>query len=434
MRIESDPQRDFVWLELHARPYVRFSAPAHVLHLSFLSDETTKSAYRDNLERLVAALHLAATYETPRHSIHAAVIERIGRLVMAWEQHTEFSSCTLFLYELQIPFDPFGFDWLGLLPGDWLKGFGRRPLVATGVAIGTRENMPTTPEGRMALFEGHTVNGSEVMAGGAEVWSAYRAHTDGFGRIAVIVDQMSPHELGRTVERLLTIENSYHFILLSLPLAQELKPSLAAAESRMVSVNDALLGADSVEQKRALLDSLFHLAAEVEHLNARIADRFAATFAYFAILESRFAEVREDKIKHVSGLSQFVMRRLRPAVKTCRSTLERLTNLFERINRASDLLRTSIELSVQEHSQRLLESSDHRAWVQLRLQDAVQILSVVVIGYYVLGLLGYLLQALRKIGVGPDPEVVIGLAVLPTLVAVWALLHQIRRRFRDRSE
>jgi len=202
----------------------------------------------------------------------------------------------------------------------------------------------------------------------------------------------------------------------------------------MVSLNDALLGADSVEQKRALLDSLFHLAAEVEHLNARIADRFAATFAYFAILESRFAEVREDKIKHVSGLSQFVMRRLRPAVKTCRSTLERLTNLFERINRASDLLRTSIELSVQEHSQRLLESSDHRAWVQLRVQDAVQILSVVVIGYYVLGLLGYLLQALRKIGVGPDPEVVIGLAVLPTLVAVWALLHQIRRRFRDRSE
>jgi uncharacterized membrane-anchored protein len=114
--------------------------------------------------------------------------------------------------------------------------------------------------------DGHTINGSEVMAGGAEVWSAYRAHEDGLGRIAVIVDRMSPHELGRTVERLLTIENSYHLILLSLRLARELNPSLAAAERRMVSVNDALLGADSVVQKRALLDSLFRLAAEVEHL------------------------------------------------------------------------------------------------------------------------------------------------------------------------
>ncbi len=434
MKIENDPQRDFAWLELHARPYVRFSAPAHVLHLSFLSDETTKSAQRDTLERLVAALHLAPTYETPRHSIYAAVVERAGRLVMASEHHTEFSSCTLFLYELQIPFDPFGFDWLGLLPGDWMEGVGRRPLVATSVAIGTRETMPATAEGRMALFEGHTINGSQLVAGAAEVWSAYRAHTDGLGRIAVMVDQMTPHELGRTVERLLTIEDSYHLVLLSLPLARELQPSLAAAESRMVSVNNALLGADSVEQKRALLDSLFHLAAEVEHLNARVADRFAASFAYFAILESRFAELREDKIKHVSGLSQFVMRRLRPAVQTCRSTLERLTHLFERINRASDLLRTSIELSVQEHSQRLLESSDHRAWLQLRLQDALQILSVVVIGYYALGLLGYLLKALREIGVGPDPEVVLGLAVLPTLAAVWALLHLIRRRFRDRSK
>lgn len=432
MKIESDPQRDFAWLELHARPYVRFSAPAHVLHLSFLSDETSKGVYRDNFERLATALQLEATYQTPRHSIHAAVIEGVGRLVMALKHHTEFSSCTLFLYELEIPFVPFGFDWFALLPGDWLHDFGRRPLVATGMAIGTRDTMPATPEGRMALFEGRTINGSEVMAGAAEVWSAYRAHTDGFGRIAVVVDQMSSHALGRTVERLLTIEDSYHLILLSLPLAHELKPSLIAAEHRMVSVNDALLGSDSIEQKRVLLNSLLRLAAEVEHLNARVADRFAASSAYFAILESRFAELHESKIKDVFGLSSFVMRRLQPAVKTCRSTLERLTHLFERINRASELLRTSIELSMQEHNQRLLESSDHRAWLQLRLQDALQILSVVVIGYYALGLLGYVLRMLRKIGVGLDPEIVLGLAVLPTMLAVWALLHQIRRRFRDR--
>ncbi len=434
MKIEGDPQRDFIWLELHARPYVRFSPSAHVLHLSFLSDGTAKSAYRDNFERLVAELGLVATYETPRHSIHAAMIEHVGRLVVAWEEHTEFSTCTLFLYELQIPFHPFGFDWLGLLPGDRLDDFGRPPLVATSVEIGAREDMPATPEDLRALFGGHTINGSEVMAGGAEVWSAYRAHEDGLGRIAVIVDRMSPHELGRTVERLLTIENSYHLVLLSLRLARELNPSLAAAERRMVSVNDALLGADSVVQKRALLDSLFRLAAEVEHLNARAADRFAASSAYFAILESRFGELREGKIEHVFGLSRFVMRRLQPAVKTYRSTLERLTSLFDRINRTSGLLRTSIELSVQEHNQRLLESSDHRAWLQLRLQDAFQILSVVVIGYYTLGLLGYPLRALRKIGLGPDPEIAMALAVLPILAVVWALLRQIRRRFQDRSE
>ena len=128
------------------------------------------------------------------------------------------------------------------------------------------------------------------------------------------------------------------------------------------------------------------------------------------------------------------MRRLQPAVKTYRSTFERLTSLFERINRTSGLLRTSIELSVQEHNQRLLESSDHRAWLQLRLQDAFQILSVVVIGYYTLGLLGYPLRALRKIGLGPDPEIAMALAVLPILAVVWALLRQIRRRFQDRSE
>lgn len=434
IKIESEPQRDFAWLELHARPYVRFSAPAHVLHLSFLSGDAAKGTDRDNFERLVTDLGLEPTYQTPRHSIYASVIEGTGRLVLAWEQHTEFSSCTLFLYELQIPFAPFAFDWLKLLPAGWLECFGRRPLVATSMAIGTRADMPTTTEGRMALFEGRTTNGSKVLAGAAEVWSAYRSHSDGFGRIAMIVDQMSPHELGRTVERLLTIEDSYHLVLLSLPLAQELKPRLEAAESRMVGVNNALLGAGSIEQKRALLDSLFTLAAEVEHLNARVADRFSASSAYFAILENRFSELNEGKIEHVFRLKPFVMRRLQPAIKTCQSTLERLTELFGRINRASDLLRTSIELNVQEHNQRLLQSSNHRAWLQVRLQDALQVLSVVVIGYYALGLLGYALRALRKIGVGPDPEIVLGIAVLPTMLAVWALLRRIRRRFQDSPE
>src|SRR5450759_5410690 len=139
------------------------------------------------------------------------------------------------------------------VPAGWRQGPPTAPLVATRLAVGSREQMPGTLEGLAPLFEGHTVNGSRVMAGRGEAWSGYRMHTDGFGRIAVVVDDMSSQELGRTVERLLTIEDFYHLTLLPLQLAREAKVELAAAERRMLAEMDALRGASSVDQKRTCL-------------------------------------------------------------------------------------------------------------------------------------------------------------------------------------
>ncbi len=341
---------------------------------------------------------------------------------------------TFFLYELEIPFRPFGFDFTELVPAGWLGSFGTFPLVATRLAIGYRKEMPdTTPEGLMALFEGHTVNGSQVMGGRAEAWSCYRAHEDGYGRIAVVVREMSPQDLGRTVERLLAIEDAYHLTLLSLPVAREVKPELASAERRMVLEMDALRSADSLDQKRTVLDALLGLAAEVEHLRARVSNRFAGSSAYFSLLESRFAELREDKIEHVLRLSRFVMRRVRPAAENYRGLLERLANLSERIDRAADLLRTGIELHVEEQNARLLESADRRARLQLRLQEAVESLSVVVITSYALGLVGYALKGIKSRGFDFDLDATLGLALPFVLLAVWGVVHLIRKRFRDKS-
>jgi uncharacterized membrane-anchored protein len=429
--LKSDPQRDGIWQELHARPYVRFSGPAEVLRVSFLIDEAAAHADRANLTRFTQVLGLSATYETPRHCIFATTIAQAGRLVLSWERHTEFVAYTFFLYDLTIPFRPFGFDWRSILPSGWLEGLGTPPLVATRIAVDTKKEMPATLEGLMALFEGHTVNGSRVMRVRADVYSCYRIHQDGFGRVAVFVDEMSPQDLGRTVERLLGIEDFYHLTLLSLPLARELKPDLAIAEQRMVVEMDALRRADSLEGKRTVLDALLELAAEVEHVRARVSNRFAGSSAYSSLLESRFADLREEKIEHVLRLSRFVMRRVRPAAETYRAILERLANLSERISRAADLLRTRIELHVEEQNQRLLEDADRRARAQLRLQEAIEGLSVFVITYYALGLVGYALKGFNSRGFQFDLDATLGLALPILLVTVWAIARAIRRRFRD---
>lgn len=112
-----------------------------------------------------------------------------------------------------------------------------------------------------------------------------------------------------------------------LSLAREIKSDLAAWESRVVQEMEALRVADSVEQQRAVLNSFLGLAADIENRRAPVSNRFHGSAAYFSLLESRFVELREEKIEHVLRLSRFVMRRLAPAAQTCRSVLERLTNL-----------------------------------------------------------------------------------------------------------
>lgn len=431
--IESHPLRGSIWRELHARPYVRFSAPAHVFHFAFLTGEGADEADRTSRARLREDMGLRATYETPRHAIHATTVAGLGRLVVAWERHSEFVAYTFFVYELEGKFRPFGLAAGDVLPAGFPGQVGVPPLVAARVAIGSRDEIPETPESLAALFEGHTVNGSQVMDGQADAWSCYRVHEDGFGRIAVVIGETSPHALGRTVERLLSIEDLCHLTLISLPLARETRADLAACESRLVLEMDALRVADSLDEKRAVLSSLLGLAARVENLRARVSNRFAASSAYFSLLESRFAELREGKIERVLRLSRFVMRRLVPAAETHRTVLERMTTLSERIDRAADLLRTAVDLHVEEQNQRLLESAAKTARLQLRLQHAVEGLSVVIVTYYALGLIDYLLRGWRSYRMGLDVDRVLGVAVPIVLLLVWGVVHLIRRRARDRA-
>ena len=125
------------------------------------------------------------------------------------------------------------------------------------------------------------------------------------------------------------------------------------------------------------------------------------------------------------------MRRIGPAAQTCRGILERLSNLSERIDRAADLLQTSIELHVEEQNQHLLESAERRGRLQLRLEEAVEGLSVFVVTYYVLALLAYPLRAVERYNIHLDLDATLALAIPFVLLAVWGVVREIRRRFRD---
>ena len=70
---------------------------------------------------------------------------------------------------------------------------------------------------------------------------------------------------------------------------------------------------------------------------------------------------------------------------------------------------------------------DQRADVQLRLQHAVEGLSVVAISYYSLALVSHALQAAHAAGLPINPEIADGIAIPVILGAVWLGLLRIRK-------
>ena len=94
-------------------------------------------------------------------------------------------------------------------------------------------------------------------------------------------------------------------------------------------------------------------------------------------MERRIAELREGRVEGMPTLREFVERRLLPAMKTCETVARMQEGLSARISRASELLRTRVDIELERQNQELLAQMNRRAKLQLRLQETVEGLSVV---------------------------------------------------------
>ncbi len=123
-----------------------------------------------------------------------------------------------------------------------------------------------------------------------------------------------------------------------------------------------------------------------------------------------------------------MMRRYDPAMRTVKSAERRLEQMAERAERAGELLRTRVDVERQGQNQKLLESMDRRADLQLRLQHTVEGLSVVAISYYAVSLATYLLLPLAEALHWPKSALTAGL--VPVVAGfVWLMVRRIRKSF-----
>jgi uncharacterized membrane-anchored protein len=175
--------------------------------------------------------------------------------------------------------------------------------------------------------------------------------------------------------------------------------------------------------ERALLEKLTNLSLATERLQARCGSRFGLTESYARILSARVKELHEEQVPGYQTLGEFFDRRLVQAWHTCERAEAGLNALSERLQSTTGLLRTRVDVNMQSQNHLLLASVDRRAEAQLRLQHNVEGLSVVILTYYLAGLLKIELDGIKAFGISINSSLVVAL-LLPVLAyGVWRLVQ-----------
>ncbi|HJS60402.1 MAG TPA: DUF3422 family protein, partial [Pseudolabrys sp.] len=107
---------------------------------------------------------------------------------------------------------------------------------------------------------------------------------------------------------------------------------------------------------------------------------------------------------------------------------ERQANLSEKLARAANLLRTRVDVEIEQQNRDLLRSMNERTRLQLRLQTTVEGLSVAAISYYVVGLFGYLIKGAHDEGVPVNVSFATALFVPAAVLAIWWIVRRVRRK------
>jgi uncharacterized membrane-anchored protein len=421
------PLRAAVLGELHARPFTPIETPRRILHFGFLIDAAAAQAERAALAAFCTGNGVVPPSPTAKHHRCA-----FGSATLRWENHAEFSTYT---WELPapgaVPFEPAA----GAIPNVMASVPQPGPLLVALDLHLIDERGGVTAE---ALFDRASLARSKVIEGAAIIATDFQPDASGFIRILVFDRDLKADRAGALVQRLLEIETYRTLALLGLPEAQRITPAVQRIEKRLGELTDAMRRTEGLDANRELLNELTALAAELEAGAAAASFRFGASRAYHDIVRARLAAVAEQPLGGYPTWSQFLERRMGPAMRTCTTTEERQTALSEKLSRAAQLLRTRVDVELEQQNRDLLESMNERARMQLRLQWTVEGLSVAAISYYVVGLLHYLFNGLHeggfdaRYGFRLNVELATALAVPVVVLLVAFVVRQIRRRDTER--
>lgn len=425
MRLPLDhPLRLSLFNESHARPYAKLSVPLQVSYLVLLTGEVTPEQECEHLRILAERYAVAPPINSAMH-----YDADFGSFSIKWEKHTEFSSYSFFAKKRSNqPFETYVIDEI---PESWLQAIKGKLLVAQHIDVLECTDQQLCQRALVDLFQEDSLVGSLVGGAAAEVWTDFRLKKDGFSRILVLNNSLTPQTTSRLVQHLLELEAYRMLALLGFPLVAKYGKKITTMGQSLTDLTQRMSNTITLEEERDLLDELTSLEANIERIIAATSYRFSATNAYNLIVDDRLQRLRENRIDGRQMFSRYLERRFKPAMNACGSVSSRLESLSVRVARVSQILMARVNLALESQNRDLLNSMDKRAKLQLRLQETVEGLSIAAISYYVVSLMRYVAKSIRAIGINVDIDIFVGASIPLVIFGTWMSARHIKKRLMN---
>ncbi|MBB6251181.1 putative membrane-anchored protein [Nitrospirillum iridis] len=407
--------------ELHSRMAMPLRAPAEIFHVTFLCTPVEGTACAGRLLTALAALP-SPEAEAPRYGvIETAIAGRAAQV--KWEHHTEFLSTSVAVSgEAGADTRPA----VEALLDEVFSPLGPRRLAAVHIQVEQADGLPA-PRTLTARFPTGSCAGAVVNGGEALVALDFHIDDDGYSRALIQNWGLTEDRLGRLVQRILEIETYRAAAFLAFPQARETMAVLTEMERRLEGTVSRIRDSKTAAEDRAILDSLTDLAVDLGHLVTRNRWRFGASLAYGEIVSERLEELREERIPGLQRVGLFLKRRLRPGIRTVEAADRLQGELAAGMERAQASLRTRVDVGLSSQSATLLTSLDRNSRMHVRIQEAVEALSIVGITYYLVSLVEKVMHGLPETEGWPSTSRIVAIAV-PVCAGVVAVAARWLRR------
>jgi uncharacterized membrane-anchored protein len=444
MRPYDHPLRTVLHEEVHARPPVALWPRDRILNQAFLLKGNDR---QQQLDWINAISEQTKQPIDPNHGQTFRIIElrpAPQRVIIKWELHGEFSSISAIIQQKDLITEApiktrHGIenevnDLLNRLSIKPVHEAGGLRISAIDIIFEDRSLFKEADE-VSSIFSGNTLIGSTILTNQkAQLWTDLQVNEDGYISFLVPHAGMGSRQAGRVARRITEVEIYRMASMLAFPVAKSLSGPLRNAEAELSELSKEISIAQNQEsvathQDGEFLERISTLASKIEEWISEHGLRFTAAEAYSQLTAKNLEELSEASLPGVQTLSEFMERRFAPAMSTCSWTQRRLRELSDRISRTTQILRTRIEFVNESQTQELLASMDRRAKIQLRLQETVEGLSVLVLTYYAVSLIIYMAKGAKELGLMIPAELIGGASAPIIAYGIYALNKRRKKKF-----
>ena len=402
------PDADELIRKLHERPQMPVAewlrAPAHVHYKAFrMSDPPVqRPASRDEFRSLLEAFKVSADTMAIHDTFGYGVkVEASGeRLILIWQAHTEYYSYQTW----HIPSDHAGEVTFGPMTFPQY----RSPITPLGAEVCRLDillmikPLPGSETLRPQL-PGPVLYGSRILDEETALVTSFTPDEHGRERYWVSVGsgRSSKSHLQDIVDAIVRIETYYHLLLMQKPLFsaaidQAYKFEQVHLKQREI-ISEHIGHADSLALQR-WLNGLTQDWLKTTRLSSRLHFELSASGPYDKIVHRTLASLDERTLPLYRPMSEYVLSGITGVAEGNQQLLKRMDTLRSGFEGTISIIRARVDLMLQSQNLTLLISVDKTTKSQAILQYTVEGLSVIVIAYYLSGLMAYIFKGLHEMG------------------------------------